>query len=78
MAIDPATASQALRYKERSLLVTVNQLLGAGWSLGAVYTLNRADLDTTFPEPGGIRATGTPNNASRRHFSFEHRYLAAG
>lgn len=48
--IIPAATNQTLRYEERSLLVTANQLLGAGWSLGAVYTLNKADLDTAFPE----------------------------
>ena len=48
--IIPAAPTQTLRYKEKSLLFTANQLLGAGWSLGAIYTLNKAELKTAFPE----------------------------
>ena len=44
-----ATREQ-LKFEEKSLRVTVNQLLGNEWSLGAQYRLTHADLDTTFPD----------------------------
>ncbi len=46
----PAATRQTLRYKEKVLLFTANQLLGAGWSIGGVYTANKAGLDVAFPE----------------------------
>jgi len=51
--IPPIVASstpQHLRYQEQNLLVTVNQLLGDNWSLGARYQVTVSDLRTTFPE----------------------------
>jgi Tfp pilus assembly protein PilF len=43
------TESQTLGYREKSLLVTVNQLLGREWSCGARYRLTDADLAVRFP-----------------------------
>lgn len=48
----PDTASslrQTLDYEEKSLLVSVNQLLGDEWTAGARYRLTHADLDGKFP-----------------------------
>jgi len=39
-----------LDYTERALTVTLNQLLGNEWSLGARYRLSRAELEDVFPE----------------------------
>jgi Tfp pilus assembly protein PilF len=39
-----------INYQEKSLLLTVNQLLGDAWSLGALYRLSRADLWESYPE----------------------------
>jgi hypothetical protein len=44
----PATTPQSLNYQEQDLLLTINQLLGEGWSLGARYWLSKAELDTRF------------------------------
>ncbi len=41
---------QTLDYDEHALLVTVNQLLGRQWSLGARYRISVADLTTRFTE----------------------------
>jgi hypothetical protein len=49
-SITPADTTQTLRYKEKSLLFTANQLLGAGWSLGAIYTVNKAELEQALPD----------------------------
>ena len=42
------TTSERLRFGERSLTFTLNQLLGDEWALGASYRISRADLDQTF------------------------------
>jgi hypothetical protein len=44
-----------LDYQEESVLVTVNQLLGRDWSLGARYLYTQAVLNDKFPDvPNGI------------------------
>jgi outer membrane receptor protein involved in Fe transport len=45
----PAGLRENLDYQEKSLLVTVNQLLGRDWSLGARYRLTQAVLNDNFP-----------------------------
>lgn len=40
---------QNLDYDERNLIVTLNQLLGDSWSLGARYQLSKADLEIVYP-----------------------------
>jgi tetratricopeptide (TPR) repeat protein len=40
---------ESLRFTERSLLLSLNQLVGKEWSFGARYRLTRADLDDAFP-----------------------------
>jgi Tfp pilus assembly protein PilF len=45
----PSSARQNLDFEERSLLVTVNQLLSREWSLGARYRLSDAALESRFP-----------------------------
>jgi tetratricopeptide (TPR) repeat protein len=46
----PAGLRENLDYQEKSLLVTVNQLLGRDWSLGARYLLTQAVLNDNFPD----------------------------
>jgi len=41
---------QELSYRERTLAVTLDQLLGNGWSLGARYRLSKADLSSRFAQ----------------------------
>jgi outer membrane receptor protein involved in Fe transport len=51
----PSSTRQNLRYQEKSLAVTVNQLLGDCWSVGGRYQFTRSELDTTFPDiPGSV------------------------
>ena len=45
----PAQLLQKLRYEERSLALTVNQLAGEGWSFGARYRVSLAELETRTP-----------------------------
>jgi Tfp pilus assembly protein PilF len=45
----PRSTEQRLRYGENNLLVTANQLLADDWSIGAIYRVSRADLDTALP-----------------------------
>jgi len=46
--IFPSGTRQKLNYHERSLTLTLNQLIGDEWSLGARYRLSRAELDDRF------------------------------
>jgi tetratricopeptide (TPR) repeat protein len=56
-------ARQKLDFTERTLTVTLNQLVGAEWTFGARYRLSDAELHDAFPEIpssaqlfGGLRA----------------------
>jgi len=52
---------EQLDFREKSLLFTVNQLLGKEWSIGATYRLSHADLLDRFTAmPGGV-ATSPAN-----------------
>jgi tetratricopeptide (TPR) repeat protein len=46
--IVPATLTQSLDFEERSLLATVNQLIGEHLALGAAYRISEAALDTAY------------------------------
>lgn len=48
----PSTVNQNLEYRERSVSLTINQLLGDGFSLGSRYRLSQAQFDSTFTEFG--------------------------
>jgi len=54
----PSGTVDSLDYTERSLVVTINQLVQKEWSLGASYRLTQADLNDNFSE---IPDAGTPN-----------------
>ncbi len=41
---------QSKNFRERSLLFTVDQLLGKQWSAGARYRLSQANLDVNYPD----------------------------
>jgi tetratricopeptide (TPR) repeat protein len=50
---------QQLDFQEKSLNLTLNQLLGNEWSLGARYRISRAELDDRFPDiPVGATLNG--------------------
>jgi hypothetical protein len=46
----PSGLRENLDYRERSILATVNQLVGERWSLGARYRLSDARLSDEFPD----------------------------
>jgi tetratricopeptide (TPR) repeat protein len=46
----PGSTSQDLNYSEKSLVVTLNQLLAREWSAGVRYQLSQADLTTQFTD----------------------------
>jgi hypothetical protein len=46
----PSNSPQLIHYQERSLLLTLNQLIGRDWSIGGRYRISRADLNARFPE----------------------------
>jgi tetratricopeptide (TPR) repeat protein len=52
-----SSTRQRLDYEERSLLATVNQLVGENWAFGARYRLTDAELETDL--------TQIPNSVSR-------------
>ena len=47
--ITRANSTQSLDYEEKNLVFTANQLIGHGLSLGEIYTVSKADLDSSFP-----------------------------
>jgi outer membrane receptor protein involved in Fe transport len=59
---------QELDFRERSLTVTLNQLLGDEWSLGARYRLSHVELDDHFPE---VPASATTAGGFQRQQALE-------
>src|SRR5208283_394788 len=61
----PQGLRENLNYQEESVLVTVNQLLGRDWSLGARYLYTQAILNDKFPDvpvsPSAITSPLIPN-----------------
>ena len=45
----PSFTRQTLDYTEKSLALTLNQLLGQDWSVGMRYRVSRADLELNYP-----------------------------
>ena len=45
---DAASTRQSLDFRERSLTISLNQLVGAEWSFGARYRISEAELDGRF------------------------------
>jgi hypothetical protein len=59
LAAVPSSQTQRLEYRERSVGVIVNQLIGENFSVGASYRLSEAELDNRFTEiPSAAPATG--------------------
>ncbi len=48
--ITTGATTEKLRYKDKGVVFTANQLLGGGWSLGALYALDEVRLDSSFPD----------------------------
>jgi outer membrane receptor protein involved in Fe transport len=61
----PSGTLQDLDYTEKNLIVTVNQLLGECWSVGARYQLSRVDLTTRYPEiPASVSSADYTKNSA--------------
>ena len=73
--IFPSSTRQRLKYKEPSLTINLNQLIGDEWALGLRYRLSYADLKDEFIDiPAG---TPTPPGFSpRRHVNATLHELA--
>jgi len=57
-ADSPSNTRQNLNFDEKSLVLTLNQLLGRDWSFGVRYQISRAHLDGQFVDlPTGPAAT---------------------
>lgn len=59
-AFSAGQTREQLDFRERTLAITFNQLLGDEWSLGARYRLSKADLEQRFTElpPGAVYHAG--------------------
>jgi tetratricopeptide (TPR) repeat protein len=62
----PASTRQSLEFEERSLTVTLNQLIGDNWSVGARYRLTHAELTGRYIDvPAAVAdAAGINQNQS--------------
>jgi outer membrane receptor for ferric coprogen and ferric-rhodotorulic acid len=61
-----ASTRQTINFQERTLVVTLNQLIGENWSIGARYRLTQADLNSRFTDvPAAVaNAAGINQNQS--------------
>ncbi|HEY3760270.1 MAG TPA: FecR domain-containing protein [Verrucomicrobiae bacterium] len=61
----PDSTPQNLKYTEKDLLVTLNQLLGDWWSVGATYQLSDATLRTIYPQiPASVSSANDVKNSA--------------
>jgi hypothetical protein len=49
----PAGLSERVKFEEKSIQLTVNQLLATQWALGLQYRLSYAELDDDYPDVPG-------------------------
>ena len=64
----PSSTREELNYREQNLIVTLNQLLGNCWSVGARYQLSRAQLETVFPDiPSSVSSANDTKNDAILH-----------
>ncbi len=75
----PSQIEERVAYKENALTLTVNQLIGDHWSIGARYRYVRSELDSHLPEvsaldyPGGVRALEATLREATIFANFNHR-----
>jgi len=55
----PSSTREHLDYEERTLTLTLNQLVGDEWALGTSYRLSRAELDDRFVNIPNTTPTST-------------------
>lgn len=66
-------ASESIDFEEKTLLFTLNQLLGDEWSLGARYRISIADLDTRLSRRSNLDQDVTAIlHQVQLHASFHH------
>jgi hypothetical protein len=73
----PSSIRQRLDFGERTIVATVNQLVGDEWSIGARYRYSQAELETSYPIPNSVRV-GDPRQRADLHQAtlfilFNHR-----
>lgn len=61
---------QHLEYQEKSLSVTINQLLGDEFSIGGLYRITRSDLQSTLTDLNGLPGTDTRDKATLQEISI--------
>ena len=67
-ALSVSTTREHLDYSERTLLVTVNQLVGRHWSLGASYRLSHAGLQRSLTQiPSSVTTSGNSDEEGLLH-----------
>ena len=59
----PTQLPHDLKYEERSVLASVNQLVGQDWTFGAHYRVSDADLKTSYPGVSAAFFPDTHNSA---------------
>ncbi len=58
----PGNTRQNIHYTEKSLVISLNQLIDRDWSVGGRYQLSYADLESAFPDlPGPVAGTVNQN-----------------
>ncbi len=79
VGILPSQAEERITYKENAISLSVNQLIGDNWSIGARYRYVRSELDSHLPEisaanfPGGVRALEATLHEAAIFANYNHR-----
>ena len=79
VGILPSQAEERISYKENAISLSVNQLIGDNWSIGARYRYVRSEFDSQLPEisavnfPGGVRALEATLHEATIFANYNHR-----
>jgi tetratricopeptide (TPR) repeat protein len=72
----PGHLREHLDYRERSLALTLNQLVGEGWAFGARYRVSEAELRDEFPGiTPGVQDFGTGFKTRKNYDALLHQVM---
>jgi len=70
--IVPSETRQSLDYEEKSVGITLNQLVGEEWSFGVSYRLTRSDLDVVYKDLHGTTVNTIGFNSKEEWDAYLH------
>jgi outer membrane receptor protein involved in Fe transport len=70
-SVFPLGLEESLYYRERTVALSADQLLGKQWTVGAKYSLSQADLNLSYPQIPANLAASEYDAPFRQHASLD-------